>query len=129
MLLEDIHLDYKFSAAAQASRFAIASVQVDNQLLTTGHPVVLGPTHQPPPANPLVRAWHDVGVRVEHVYHDPCTKLHPPTLWLVWFMMRGLGLRVQDVCHDVGLLCVRPPCGAGAHASAAPGQLPGACVA
>ena len=59
-LLEDIHLDYKFSAAAQASRFAIASVQLDNQLLTTGHPVVLGPTHQALPATPLVHslAYH-----------------------------------------------------------------------
>ena len=46
-LLEDIHLEYKYSAAAQASRFSIVSVQVDNQLLNSEHPVVLGPTQQP----------------------------------------------------------------------------------
>lgn len=44
MLLEDIHLDFRYSSAAQSSRFSIRSVQVDDQLLTSSQPVVLAPT-------------------------------------------------------------------------------------
>ena len=43
-LFEDIHIDYKYSAADQSGRFAIYSVQTDNQLLTSSHPVVLSHT-------------------------------------------------------------------------------------
>lgn len=43
-LLEDVRLDFKYSAAAQSSCFSIKSIQIDNQLLTSSHHVVLAPT-------------------------------------------------------------------------------------
>lgn len=40
-LFENIHVDYKYSPANQSARFAVYSVQIDNQLLSSTHPVVL----------------------------------------------------------------------------------------
>ena len=40
-LLEDIHVDFKFSTREQSGSFAIYSMQIDNQLLTSSRPVVL----------------------------------------------------------------------------------------
>lgn len=40
-LFENIHMDYKYSPANQSARFAVHSVQIDNQLLSSTHPVVL----------------------------------------------------------------------------------------
>ena len=40
-LFENIHVDYKYSPAKQSARFAVYSVQIDNQLLSSTHPVVL----------------------------------------------------------------------------------------
>lgn len=45
-LFEDIHVDFKFSAKEQSGSFAIYSMQIDNQLLTSSRPVVL--SHDPP---------------------------------------------------------------------------------
>ena len=45
-LFEDIHVDFKFSAKEQSGCFAIYSMQIDNQLLTSSRPVVL--SHDPP---------------------------------------------------------------------------------
>lgn len=47
-LLEDIHVDFKFSAREQSGSFAIYSMQIDNQLLTSSRPVVL--SHDGPPS-------------------------------------------------------------------------------
>lgn len=44
VLLEDLRMDYKYSEATQSARFAINSMQLDNQLLTSTHPVVLAPS-------------------------------------------------------------------------------------
>lgn len=51
-LFEDIRLDYKLSAAEQAGSFSIATAQIDNQLLTSTHPVVLSHDAAPPQATP-----------------------------------------------------------------------------
>ncbi len=40
-LFENIHVDYKYSLANQSARFVVYSVQIDNQLLSSTHPVVL----------------------------------------------------------------------------------------
>ena len=53
-LLEDIHLDFRYSSAAQSSRFSIRSIQIDDQLLTSSHPVILAPTLSSPSNLPLV---------------------------------------------------------------------------
>ena len=54
-LMEDIRLDFRYSSAAQASRFSITSIQIDDQLLTSAHPVILSPTQSSPAALPSVR--------------------------------------------------------------------------
>lgn len=54
-LLEDIHLDFRYSSAAQSSKFAIRSIQIDDQLLTSAHPVVLAPTQSSNASIPTVR--------------------------------------------------------------------------
>ena len=50
VLLEDLRMDYKYSEATQSARFAINSMQLDNQLLTSTHPVVLAPSSSGEPA-------------------------------------------------------------------------------
>ena len=52
-LFEDINVDFKFSAKEQSGSFAIYSMQIDNQLLTSSRPVVLShdPPAQVPPKN------------------------------------------------------------------------------
>ena len=47
-LFEDIHVDFKFSTAEQLGTFAIQSMQIDNQLLTSARPVVLSHDAAPP---------------------------------------------------------------------------------
>lgn len=57
-LLEDIRLDFRYSAAAQSSSFAIRSIQVDNQILTSSHPVVLAPSQRGHFSMPTVRTGY-----------------------------------------------------------------------
>ena len=55
-LLEDIHVDFKFSTREQSGSFAIYSMQIDNQLLTSSRPVVL--SHDAPaPVRFIVLSW------------------------------------------------------------------------
>ena len=54
-LFEDIHVDFKFSTMEQSGSFAIYSMQIDNQLLTSSHPVVLSHDAPPPQARPSLR--------------------------------------------------------------------------
>jgi len=53
-LLEDIHVDFKFSTWEQSGSFAIYSMQIDNQLLTSSRPVVLSHDAPAPVSPPLL---------------------------------------------------------------------------
>ncbi|KAK9808775.1 hypothetical protein WJX72_003363 [[Myrmecia] bisecta] len=67
-LFEDIHVDYKYSSADQSARFAIYSVQLDNQLLSSSHPVVLADT---PTAGstPVAHALEEFSGQPHHLHH------------------------------------------------------------
>lgn len=45
-LLEDIHLDITHSRDDMTAHFAMQNMQIDNQLLTSSHPVVLARSHE-----------------------------------------------------------------------------------
>ena len=55
-LLEEIKLDFRYSAAAQSSSFSIRSIQIDDQILTSSHPVVLAPSLGMRAPMPVVRS-------------------------------------------------------------------------
>ncbi|KAL3144166.1 hypothetical protein ABBQ32_003950 [Trebouxia sp. C0010 RCD-2024] len=98
-LFENIHVDYKYSPANQSARFAVYSVQIDNQLLSSTHPVVLCHTSSGGAAPKAATA-------VEEGEAVPQQTLGKPFVEVQWEMLhhnpsilyfRALLLQIQDL--------------------------------
>ncbi|KAK9809768.1 hypothetical protein WJX73_004442 [Symbiochloris irregularis] len=110
-LLEDIRLDFRYSAAAQSSSFAIRSIQVDNQILTSSHPVVLAPSRRGQSSMPARRSRRKgrsaagmqglgqeppfVEVRWEMLHHNPS---------ILYFKSLSLVIQELDLVLEEDLL-------------------------
>ncbi|KAL0042783.1 hypothetical protein WJX79_011021 [Trebouxia sp. C0005] len=97
-LFENIHVDYKYSPANQSARFAVYSVQIDNQLLSSTHPVVLCHSSSGVAAAPKASVEEGEGV--------PQQTLGKPFVEVQWEMLhhnpsilyfRALLLQIQEL--------------------------------
>ncbi|DBA93880.1 TPA: hypothetical protein ACH3X3_013925 [Trebouxia sp. C0006] len=97
-LFENIHVDYKYSPANQSARFAVYSVQIDNQLLSSTHPVVLCHSSSGAAAAPKASVEEGEGV--------PQQTLGKPFVEVQWEMLhhnpsilyfRALLLQIQEL--------------------------------